>query len=274
MIVDAQVHVWRATAGFPDPAATIVSPLCDVPIELAREYMAEYEVDRAVLVQPLYPGEDNSYVADCAAANPERFAAVCVVDPLKEGAADRLEYWVLGRGCRGLRLRPRLPSESAMFGHPDTYPLWERARSLKVIVSVLASPEHLQAIAALAERFPEVPIVIDHMGYPDVTGGVGAPGFKALLDLSHFQRLFVKVSGYYYYSREGYPYADCLDFFNTLYDVFGPTRLIWGSDFPHVLLKTGYRRSLQLQQRVHPFLVGSRDLDLIMGENAVGLYWE
>src|SRR3989304_3204534 len=96
---------------YPDPAATIVSPLDSVPIELLDQYLDEYGVERAVLVQPIYPGEDNSYVADCAAARPDRYAAVCVVDPGRPEAADRLEYWVDQRGCRGLRLRPRLPRE-------------------------------------------------------------------------------------------------------------------------------------------------------------------
>src|SRR5262245_33785236 len=130
MIIDAHLHIWRADPAHPNPAGTTVSPVSDVPVELLNEYMAEHGVDRAVLVQPMYPGEDNSYVADCAAAQPERFAVVCVVDPRKEGAADRLEYWVRQRGCTGLRLRPRFPDEAACFGAPSTFPLWERARDL------------------------------------------------------------------------------------------------------------------------------------------------
>src|SRR5439155_9485276 len=123
MIVDAHLHVWRAFAGYPQPAVTTVSPVSDVPVELFCEYMAEHGVDRAVLVQPLYPGEDNSYIADCAAARPDRFAAVCVVDPRRDGAADRLDYWVTHRGCKGLRLRPRVAAEEASFGDPATFPL-------------------------------------------------------------------------------------------------------------------------------------------------------
>ncbi len=143
MIVDAHLHIWRAIPGHPNPAATIVSPASDVSVELLAQYMTEHAVDRAVLVQPTYPGEDNSYVADCAAAQPDRFVAVCVVDPHSPGAEDRLEYWVCERGCRGLRLRPRLPAESAIFGAPAADTLWERSRALKVVVSVLANPEHL-----------------------------------------------------------------------------------------------------------------------------------
>ena len=63
-----------------------MSPTSDIRVELLDQYMDEHRVDRAVLVQPLYPGEDNSYVAHCATRQPERFCAVCVVD---SGAPER-----------------------------------------------------------------------------------------------------------------------------------------------------------------------------------------
>jgi L-fuconolactonase len=270
VIVDAHLHVWQAMPTYPNPAGTIVSPLSDVPVELLMEYMTEHGVDRAVLVQPMYPGEDNSYVANCAAAQPDRFKAVCVVDPREPGAADRLEYWVREHGCKGLRLRPRLIAESTTFGDPSTHSLWERAQALQVVVNLLANQEHVATVASLAQRFPNVPIVVDHMAHPDVSAGVA--GLRGLLDLAQYPNLYVKPTGYYYYSRQPYPYADCQDLFRAVYDRFGPTRLIWGSDFPHVLLKSGYRRNMLLQQRAYSFLVQG-DLDLIMGENAARLYW-
>lgn len=272
MIVDAHLHVWRGMQNYPNPLSTILSPASDIPVDVLLEYMAEFEVDRAVLVQPTYPGEDNSYVADCAAADRDRFVAVCVVDPRMPGAEDRLEYWVRERGCRGLRLRPRIPAESAVFGDPATYPLWERARTLKIAINVLANPEHLAALQPLVDRFSDVPILVDHMAHPDVSAGVRSPEFQRLLALSRYPKVCVKPTGYYYYSRSAYPYADCHDFFRALYDSFGPSRLVWGSDFPHVLLKTGYRRNMQLQQRAYPFLT-SADLALMLGENAAQIYW-
>ncbi|MHB8630165.1 MAG: amidohydrolase family protein [Aggregatilineales bacterium] len=272
MIVDTHVHVWRAILDYPIPTTTPISPLSDVPVELLREYMDEYGINRSVLVQPLYPGEDNSYVADCAAADPARFAAVCVVNPRDPGADDRLEFWGRERDCKGLRLRPRIPSEGAVFGSRATLPLWQRASALSIVISLLANPEHLPTVASLAERFSDLPILLDHMAHPDVAGGVQTQAFQTLLNLARYPHIYVKVSGYYYYSRQSYPYADCHDLFRALYDRFGPMRLIWGSDFPHVLLKVGYRRNFLLQQRAYLFL-SQVDLDLIMGENAARLYW-
>jgi L-fuconolactonase len=234
MPVDAHAHVWRAVPNYPEPAVTTVSPASDVPAEVLDEYLAEHGVDRAVLVQPLYPGEDN--------------------------------------GCKGLRLRPRIAAEAACFGDPSTFPLWERAAALGVVITVMGGPENLLALAGLLERFPTVRVVVDHMGLPVVSEGVTSPGFGALLGLARFPGAYIKVSGQGCFSRQPYPYPDCNDLVRAVYDRFGPARLVWGSDFPHILLKIGYRRALLLPQRAYPFLQPA-ELEQLTGGNAVRLYW-
>src|SRR5205823_977830 len=119
--------------------------------------------------------------------------------------------------------------------------------------------------AQLAERFPEVAIVLDHMGHPAVQDGVRSPAFQQLLDLARFPRVFVKVSGFYYCSRQPYPYADCVEPVRALVDRFGASRLMWGSDFPHVLLKAGYQRTLRVIERACPFL-STAERSSVMGE--------
>jgi predicted TIM-barrel fold metal-dependent hydrolase len=271
MRVDAHLHIWRAAEAETPGVRTIVPPQTDVPIELASETMLENQIDRAVLVQPVFRGEDNSYVAECARAEPTKFAAVCVVDPRIPNADERLMHWI-GRGCRGLRLRPRIAAEAAAFGDPSTYPLWQAAEREGIVVSVLAGPEHAPAIGELARRFPTVPILIDHMGHPSVAEGVNGKGFQELLRLSNCPSVLIKVSGFYHFSRERSLYPDCWDLIRAVHDRFGPRRLIWGSDFPHVLLASGYRRSLALPEQA---LGGwsATDCDLIMGLNAAKLYW-
>jgi predicted TIM-barrel fold metal-dependent hydrolase len=257
---------------YPDPTATVVSPTCAVPIELLDEYLDEYGVERAVLVQPIYPGEDNSYVADCAAAHPDRYAAVCVVDPGHPQAAERLDYWVRRRGCRGLRLRPRLPREAEFFGRAASIPLWKRAEELGVVVTLLAGSEHLPAVGELAARFSSVPIVVDHLAYPDPLAGPEGTTLQLLCELAVYENVYLKASGYHYFSRQPYPYWDCVPLFRRLLEKFGPRRLVWGSDFPHVLLKCGYGRGLRLLEEMHPNLDKSAR-DLMLGENARRLYW-
>ena len=269
MIVDAHVHIWKKDPRYPDPSVTIMSPASDIPLELLRHYMDVHGVDRAVLVQPMYPGEDNSLVADAARAEPGRFAAVCVVDPRLPEAPDRLEHWVKERGCRGLRLRPAFAPETGAF---ENDLLWERCRRLRVVVSVLARMEHVEAIARRAGRYADVPIIVDHLAHPDPAAGPGAPPFRAFLALADRPNIFVKPTGFHNFSKRPYPHEDCDDFFKAVLEKFGAHRMIWGSDFPHVLLKAGYGPALSHFERRYACL-GRDDRELILARNASRLYW-
>lgn len=270
MIVDSHAHIWEPIAPGASPATTIVSGEVAISAAMFRECLAEHGVARAVLVQPVYPGEDNSLVAVTAAQDPRVFAAVCVVDPRKPNAAVTLNFWVAERGCRGLRLRPKVAAEEQCFGDPSTFPLWQEAERLEIAVNVLGNVEHLGAVAKLAQAFPAVPIIIDHLAHPPVADSRFE--LAPLLLLAQFPRVYVKLSGYYYFSAEDYPHRDCIDLVRAAYDSFGPRRLLWGSDFPHVTKRMGYSRALAMVAEEFTWLT-AEERRLILGENALRLYW-
>jgi predicted TIM-barrel fold metal-dependent hydrolase len=97
-VVDAHLHVWRALPAEVPGMSTIVGPREDVPVERALEVLERNGVAHAVLVQPMFLGEDNGYIADAAAGRPDRFAAVCAVDSRSPVADSRPDAWVVGRG--------------------------------------------------------------------------------------------------------------------------------------------------------------------------------
>jgi L-fuconolactonase len=267
--VDAHVHLWRAVEG---PAAfrTIVSPSTDVPAETFAQYMDEYDIARAVLVQPICAGLDNGYIAEVAARDPDRLAAVCVVDPSADDAADVLGRWAGERGCRGIRLRPG--AGSALLDGPTAGALLRRAAELDTVVSLLMHAEHIPIVDRIAARFPGVRFVLDHFGLGPGGGVVTADDEAALLALAHLDNVYVKVSGHHHVTAGAYPYREVRPLFARVLDAFGAERLLWGSDFPHVLLTCGYRRSLLLQERWYDVLDDAQLAD-VMGGTASRLYW-
>ena len=217
--------------------------------------MDDAGVDRAILVPPSWPGDDNTDSLEGARRWPDRFAVMGRFDPRAADASERLDRWP----CRGLRLRPAFAPETAFF---ESEPIWRKAADLGLVVSVLARADHVEAIGRMAARFPSVPVIVDHLAHPD-------PALPApVLELARHANVHVKPTGYYYYSKQGYPYDDCAGLFQSVYDRFGPDRMIWGSDFPHVLLKSGYGASL----RLFPTLTAA-ERELVLGGNAERLYW-
>jgi L-fuconolactonase len=110
------------------------------------------------------------------------------------------------------------------------------------------------------------------VGHPDPALGPHDPAFRRLLELANHPRVFVKISGCHHFSRVAFPFDDCGPLIAAVYDVFGPARLVWGSDFPHVEAACGYGPGVQLPARALPRWTDA-DREQVMGGNALRLYW-
>jgi predicted TIM-barrel fold metal-dependent hydrolase len=78
--------------------------------------------------------------------------------------------------------------------------------------------------------------VFGHLGYSHTKHGIQDPGFQGLLELLKNQQAWVKMTGPYRICDGNLPYADMRPFNDAVIDA-NPKRLIWGSDWPHVMVK-------------------------------------
>lgn len=226
--------------------------------------MAAAGVDQMVLVSSVTAYEyDNGYCADAAASHRDRFVGVCRIDPLAQGAPDTLSSWVEGRGLRGVRIGT---------ADPRAYPTCERARQLGIPVAIQVSGGELRQVRQLAERLPDVQLILDHLAHPPVEDGppyAEAGEFFALADCPNlnfkFSTLNIREAG----TGRSTPRA----FLEAMVDRFGPTRLMWGSDFPH---STGsptapYRELVELAREAVAFL-SPADQEQVLAGTARRLY--
>jgi L-fuconolactonase len=102
----------------------------------------------------------------------------------------------------------------------------------------LIKPAHLPRITQLAQRYPSLRIVVDHGAKPDIASGQWSDWADALTRLAEQPQVVCKMSGLW---NEAAPQApvDALERYAChLLASFGPTRLLWGSDWP-VLERAG-----------------------------------
>jgi predicted TIM-barrel fold metal-dependent hydrolase len=276
-VVDSHLHVWDGTAAGLDPGPMKVgySAQATASVELFMDYMDEAGVERAVFVQPWFYHWDNSYMVRGLRRFPDRFRAVCVIDPRGPEAPAALRRW-RAEGVTGIRLRPLREGErrgaGPWLGTDETLPLWEVIAETGTVACVLHAGADLARLAPILGRFPSLRVVIDHLNNPAPEQGLGQPAFRALLDLARHPQVYVKLSGFHHWCRERYPYRDGLPFAEAAVRAFGAARCMWGSDFPHVLAGCGYVRSRHLLPREATFL-SKEDLGLIMGETAERLWF-
>jgi predicted TIM-barrel fold metal-dependent hydrolase len=178
-------------------------------------------------------GFDNSYVVDACARYGDRLIAVGSVDVLQPDATETILGWV-DRGLSGLRLftggstKDFDPSE---LEDPKAYPAWELLGELGLTMCIQTGPVGLPQVRSLAERFPSVPIILDHLGRPEVADGPPYAAAQSLFDLAEIPSIYLKLTPRIM--------GDCVKgaaspetLFPKLVEVFGARRMAWGSNFP------------------------------------------
>jgi L-fuconolactonase len=267
-IVDPHVHVWTHNPAYPWAPETSQPPPGEAAPEALLEQMAANGVDRTVLVQVIYYRWDNRYTAHVRGTYPDKFTAVCRVNPEDPAAPDHLSYWTEERGFHGVRLSPAVDASGDWFTGPLMDPLFQRAADLGVPMLILTRPPRLPDLAALLERQPDLDVVIDHMA--DVTLDDPA-GIRALLDLARYPRAHVKISHTWSISRQGYPWRDAQELVERVYQAFGARRLMWGTDWPMCLQHTTYGRTLSVVRDEMNFFT-DEEREWMLGKTALKLW--
>ena len=245
MIIDTHLHVWSDDAER-YPFAEGRTQVGGGSVELLNQTMDEVGVDKAVIVQPIYYLFDNRYVADCLRRFPGRFAAIGLVDPKAPDAVDRLEKLVREDGFGGLRIHSSRLDHPSEWAAPDQDPLWRRSEELGTCFIVHGPAANLPHLAPIIGRFPEVPVVLDHIGGAPTNEEAPFPLLSHVLDLARFPKVYVKFTPQEHKSALPFPHADTFPAFRRIYDAFGPQRLMWGTNFPGVMKGVGYGPALEM----------------------------
>ena len=205
-----------------------------VTIEGLIAAMDQAGVQKAAIVQAsTCYGYDNSYLVDSIARYPDRFTAVGSVDVLQPDAPERVRYWV-ERGVNGLRLftgGSTAAFDPSTLDEPRSFPTWDLCGQLGLSMCIQTDPTGLAQVAGLAKRFPQVRIILDHLGRPDVTDGPSYKRASSLFGLAPFENIFLKLTPRIFGDvQRGQASAET--FFPRLVGAFGSNRLAWGSNFP------------------------------------------
>jgi len=265
MIVDAQVHLWKAES--PDwPWVPGRKPQLPEPftIEKLLALMDEAGVDRAVIVPPSWPGDRNDYGLEAAQRHPNRFAVMGRVPITKPESAELLPKWREQPGMLGARLTfMREQAELLKGGTTDWF--WPAAEKAGLPVMFLA-PGNLPKFAPIAERHPGLPLIIDHMSLLQETAQEGR--IKEAIDdvvaLAKYPNVSVKLSSTPTYSSEPYPWRDMNMHIKRCFDAYGPRRCYWGTDLTNAFGKSTYRQRITHFTEELPFLSAS-DKEWVMG---------
>ena len=234
MIVDTHVHIWEMPPRAPvGPTALSFTRTPDEPAtaEELIDDMDAHGVDKAVLVQTSWSTWDNGYIADSVQRYRDRFVGQGLIDPQDPENASQVRHWMKERGLAGFRLHPVYYHEPVMTAERNA-PLWEAITELGGIVQLQIRPEHASQVEAVAQRYPSVPLIVDHMAYPDMSEAPEFNSYRRILDLARLPNVYVKISDIAPQSTKVFPYEDVQGIIQQLYRSFGIERMMWGTGYP------------------------------------------
>ena len=197
--------------------------------------LATLGIERAVLVQPSVYGTDNTVMLRAMSElGQDRCRAVAVVD---DDASDAELERLHEAGVRGVRVNVVDVAEGK--GVVPMATLAQLASRVKRYGWHVEFLMHADEFPDLDRQFADFPvdIVLGHLGYMKTDKGIDQAGFQAMLRLMRRGKCWVKLTGPYRISTHPMPHQDTVAYARALLEA-APERVLWGTDWPHVMVKT------------------------------------
>ncbi|MEZ9288918.1 amidohydrolase family protein [Vibrio lentus] len=230
--VDAHCHVFGPAAQFPYSPKRKYTP-CDASKEQLFALRDHLGFSRNVIVQASCHSTDNSALLDALDSAGELARGVAFVD---ETVTDEELQTMDAAGVRGIRFNfvKRLV---------DTTPkdvlkkIADRVRPLGWHIVVYFESQDIDDIAPFLDEL-DMTVVVDHMGRPDIAQGIHSEAFAKFIHLmENNPNIWTKVSCPERLTLTPPNYSDVVPFAKTLVERF-PTRVLWGTDWPHPNMKS------------------------------------
>jgi predicted TIM-barrel fold metal-dependent hydrolase len=268
IIVDSQVHLWKAESEdwrwVPAMKPQMPEPFT---IEKIVPLMDEAGLDRVVVVPPSWPGDRNDYALEAAKRYPNRFAVMGRIALQNPQSATLLPKWKDQPGMLGVRVTFLNDVTIAWLTDGTADWLWPAAEKAGLPVMFLA-PGQISMFARIAERHPQLTLIIDHMGLNSSSRTTRITAIPAAIDqaiaLAKYPKVSVKLSGAPGNSLEAYPFRDMTVYLQRLFDAYGPERCYWGTDITNSFATASYRQRITHFTEELSFLSES-DKDWVMG---------
>ncbi|MEM6610160.1 MAG: amidohydrolase family protein [Pseudomonadota bacterium] len=274
MRIDAHQHYWHPKRGdydwMPMDNATLARPYHPADLEPS---LAEHGIAKTILVQAAATVEETAYMLGIADATPTVAAVVGWID--FEDATHRAHLDRLAQHPKFVGLRPMIqdiPDDNWML-RPDIAWAFDAIKDLDLTFDALGFPRHLKNFHHLLVRHPEMRVVIDHCMKPQVrdhtpdTFASWADGMRAL---AQDTQAFCKFSGLVT-ECDGWTVDKLRPYADHVLDVFGPDRVMWGSDWPVCLLEAPYADWRNAAETLTAGL-SAQDRAAIFGETARAFY--
>lgn len=268
MIIDAHQHFWliKDRLGNWPPADLAAIHRDFLPPDLGPE-IDSAGVGGTVLVQSLPSVADTRFLLGLAERSDVILGVVGWVDLKAADAPSAIADLAQAPKLKGLRPMLQDIADTDWIDDPALDPAVDAMIAHDLVFDALVLEPHLPALEIFAARHTRLPIVIDHGAKPRIAEGRYVEWRAAMQRLAGLDNVCCKLSGLLTEAGGQKPEA-VRPYVETILDLFGPARVIWGSDWPVVKLAGSYLGWVEQCRQIVP----QGDHDAVFGGNARRFY--
>ncbi len=273
MRIDAHQHFWRLDRGDYGWLTPAEHP------RIARDFspgdlaplLAAARIDKTVLVQAAPTDAETQFLLQVADGSSFVAGVVGWTDFEAPDAAARIARLCAHPRLLGLRPMVQDIADDEWLLRPDLARAFEAMQRGDLCFDALVKPRHLPALAEFLERYPELPVVIDHAAKPDIAHAGLDLWATYIRHIAKSTRAYCKLSGLAGEAGPGWSAAALKLYVDVLLESFGPARLMWGSDWP-VLNEAGDYASWLVACETLTKHLSASDRQAIFGGTAAKFY--
>lgn len=273
MRIDSHQHFWHYRA----PSYPWITERMRI---LQRDYLpAELEpllqaggFDGCIAVQACQSVEDTAFLLELARRHAFVKGVVGWVDLCSDRLDEQLARFAPDPGLVGVRHIVHDEPDDDFMLRADFRRGISRLRELDLTYDLLLFPRHIPRAVRLVEEFPDQPFVLDHIAKPFIRDGQFSPWREDLRCLAQYPNVTCKLSGMVTEARwDNWQPEDIHPYLDIVFEAFGPSRLMIGSDWPVCLLAGDYARVMDVVVKYVERL-SDNERRGVLGENAARVY--
>lgn len=244
MLIDAHHHLWRYNDhDYVWMTEAMTSLRRDFIIRDLEQVAQESGVSGTIVVQARQTLEETQWLLDLATRHPLLLGVVGWVSLVGAEVAGELDRFAADRKLRAVR--------HVLHDEPDDlYMLREdfnRGVSLLhtrgLVYDILIFERHLPQAITFVDRHPNQTFVLDHIAKPQIRQEAFSPWKEHLAELARRENVYCKISGMATESDwHRWTPSQLRPYFDVVLAAFGPSRLMFGSDWPVLTLAATYRK--------------------------------
>ncbi len=273
MIIDSHQHFWQVGRfDYPWMDSSVKVLYQDYLPSQLKPILDQNSVSKTVLVQASNSVEESRWLLRLAEQNPFIAGVVGWVDLRSREVELQLNELSADPKFKGVRHLVESEPEDDWLVQPEVLRGLQRLSNFDLTYDLLVHTRHLKYVPKVADACPDVRLVIDHMAKPPIASCSVTDWFNGLKPVAAHKNIYCKLSGLVTEANwSSWQTSDLRPFVEFALELFGPERLMFGSDHPVCLLAASYDRVLNCFQDILRDL-SEIDRERVFASNATDFY--